>query len=1501
MKSDIIEQNNKTLHTLTHPQKRVWYVEKIYPDTSLYNIGGTIKIKGSINFDILEKSINLFIKRNEGLRLRFTEQFGEVRQYTSSYERIKLDFLNFSKYDEPEAEFKKWIEEEARKPFQIQNERLFYFALFKVSDNENGYFTKFHHIISDGWSVNIMTEQICNTYMQLLSGEYINKTQEQSYFEYIDSEKKYLLSNRFLRNKDFWNKKFEFLPETFLHNSSDFIEGKRKTYRLCNELSSKIRKITIDNNCSLNTFFVSLLLLYLNKTTLQEDIVIGTPVLNRSGKKEKSIFGMFTSTMPFRFKIDDNANVLEMISKVNKELMECYYNQKYPYNLLVRDLGLKKRGYDNLFNICVNYYNTRLNTELNGLPIENIEFYNGNQIYSLQLVIKDWTDSEYLTLDFDYKVNDFSDGKIENIYIRIINLVNQIIEKPFKKVRELSLFFKDERQRLISSFNETTVEYPKDKTIYRIFEEQVQKTPDKIAVCFNNVQLTYRELNEKANQLARYLVKKGTARETILGLFTTHSIETVIGIFGILKAGGAYLPIDISLPDERINYMLHDSSLKILLTNTELPENIHFNGDVVNLNDVRVYEQEASNLETYNIPEDLVYLIYTSGSTGNPKGTMIEHQGLVNYIWWAKKTYVKGNEVFPLYSSLSFDLTVTSIFTPLISGSKIIVYWNSDDEDEYVLYRIMKENKATIIKLTPSHLSLIQDRDNTKSSVKRFIVGGEDLKISLARSTFESFGRNVEIFNEYGPTEAVVGCMIHKYDYERDNGKSVPIGIPADNVQIYILDKNLNPVLTNTIGEVYISGDGIARGYLNIPELTKERFITNPFSVDKRMYKTGDIARFTDDGEIEYVGRADQQVKIRGYRIELNEIEKYLLCHAALKDAVVIDIEGKNNFKYLCAYIVKKEQILVNELKDFLLMYLPDYMVPLHFIELDEIPLSENGKVNRTLLPFPCLENNNNDFITFKNDKEKLLLNTISKVMSLGKLRIKDNFYNIGGDSISAIQISSKIRDNGYNLKVKDILSFPILEEMAMRMEQSEISAIAQGKCHGSIMTTPIVAWFLSKNFANVNYYNQRVLLELKQDIDVKILQKAFDQLIQFHDSLRLNYSKESGELNYNSAHLENQYIIPEYDLTNINILHQDNQLINIINNINNSMDIYNGILIKAAKIKVEKNKQFVLFIAHHLVVDGVSWRIILEDLYTLLMNSINGLQLKLPCKTNSYQEWAENLHRYGKKIEQPITQYWENVMESVTPIKKGQKMADYTVRNNNTLKAGLDELQTQFLLTEANHSYNTEVKDLLLTSLVKTFNEITGKKELIVELEGHGRDNIMEGLETFRTVGWFTSIYLAKLKMVTNELSDLIKSIKEQLREIPNNGIDFGILNYMSKSLENEYISDIRFNFLGTFDMNNELFSYVQSCLNVESHFDNAITSFLEVNCMIQNGKFELYLTYNRHKYTDKNIEKLINLYVDNLDSILKHCHGKKDVDYTPSDFDTVDINQDELDSLFL
>lgn len=1489
--------NERIYYNLTHPQKRIWYINKVNLNSPLHNIGGCLKINESIDIEKMKETLNLIIKTNEGLRLRFTEKDGQPVQYLYEFQKENINFLDFSNYEMPGEEHKKWVESLFEKNFQLEDNEAYYFAIYKISEEEYGVLLNIHHIIADGWSISLIQKQVCETYSKLTKNENIHIDESHSYIDFIKDENKYLNSDRFIKNKNFWNEKFKSVSEEFLYKTSNNLEGERKSFNIDSDLSSEIKRFAKEKKCSLNTFFISILLIYINKTTYKKDLVIGTPVFNRAGKKQKDMVGMFTSTVPFRFILDTELHIENLIKLINRELKLCFLNQRYPYDLLIKDLELSKKGYDSLFKMSVNYYNAKYVNEIDGVDVDVEEYYSANQSYSLQLIVKEWEDAN-ITLNFDYKTSEYSEQQIQVMHNSMINIIKEILTKESLQIKDIKLLSEEEINYKIHTLNGANSNY-QNKTVCELFEEQVIKIPDKVALEFKDETLTYKQLDERSNHLSNYLIENGVKKESIVGIMASHSIELVVGILGVLKAGGAYLPIDPSYPIERINYMLQDSESLMLLTNFEVDDEIKFRGSITNIKDLDLSLYSKENLTKIKSLNDLAYIIYTSGSTGKPKGVMIEHKGLTNYIWWANKMYLKNEEeAMALYSSISFDLTVTSIFTPLISGNKIVIYDN--DETEFVLYKILRENKATVVKLTPAHLTLLKDMDNTKSSIKRFIVGGEDLKVNLAKEVCNSFGKNIEIFNEYGPTETVVGCMIYKYDEEKDKSISVPIGYPADNVQIYILDNELNPVSTGFVGELYISGDGVARGYLNREELTHERFIENPFIKGKRMYKTGDTARYLENGAIEYVGRIDNQVKIRGHRIELGEIERYLLENEFIKDAVVVFKEDSLGNKILNAYVVSKKEITDSELKEWLLKFLPKYMIPTNFVFMEKLPLTLNGKVNYALLPEPEIVER--EFIKYETLAEKELVKAMEEILGVEDISMNDNYYQLGGDSIKAIQISSKLKNLGLDIKVKDILAHDSIEEIAASIEEKKVgSNISQEKSEGTIERTPIIEWFFNKNFKNQNLYNQYVLLEYNGILDINKVIVAVDKLIAHHDALRINYDKKVNKLYYNNEYLNRISTTQYFDLSQYSYTEQCRKIKQLMYEASDNFHLENSILFNVSMINLGDERQALLFTAHHLIVDGISWRVILDDFMTILKQLNDGMEVKLPMKTHSFKDWAEGIKEYGKKGFSEELDYWKSILNKEISYTVDYDKEQDIVKTSNILSKELDEDILNNLIENINEIYNMELNEALIIALVLTINKLNNKDEVIVELERHGRELINDYIDVSRTVGWFTSMYPAYFIVDYEEIDANIKSLKEQLRKIPNKGFNYSVLKFLNNEFKEES-KHVRFNYLGDFNniIDKEKFNLSNIEFGLESDKDNSLTALIDIAAMIVNKKLKITVEYSRSRFKDETMEKFVETYIETLNLILDKCSNKDFKEFTPSDFDAVDISQEDLDALF-
>ena len=586
-----------------------------------------------------------------------------------------------------------------------------------------------------------------------------------------------------------------------------------------------------------------------------------------------------------------------------------------------------------------------------------------------------------------------------------------------------------EHRSLVIEYNDSAASYPADKTIVELFEAQVARTPNDEALRLGERSLSYRELNERANQMAAHLRTLGAGPERLVVLYMEHSIEVVCAILGVLKSGAAYAPVDpATTPTERLAFILQDIAEgtaaavapPVLITHSGLVSSLPRDAaEVVTLDSdfAQIEPYPTSNPKSEASPRNLAYVIYTSGSTGKPKGVLIEHGSLVNYIWWANQKYGQGERLtWPLFSSLAFDLTVTSIFTPLISGGRIVIYREDAGRHGMAVLRVVEDQAVDIVKLTPSHLVMIKDMDLGGTRIRKLIVGGEDFKTELALDITKTFGRRVEIYNEYGPTEATVGCMIHQYHAEKDRGLSVPIGIPAANAGVYILDEHFSPVATGMIGEMYIAGDGLARGYLNRPELTEQKFLTaadprqDGGAGSLRLYKTGDIARWSADGRMEFLGRADFQVKVKGLRIELGEIEARLLAHSGVRECVVDVQTGTDQ---LVAYYVSEKPLTVAKVRAHLGEALPDYMVPTYVVWLEKLPLTPNGKVDRKALPIPTHEHVQpvHDFTKPRSEAEQELAAIWTEVLNVEDVGVNDDFFDLGGHSLLAIKLLSRIRD----------------------------------------------------------------------------------------------------------------------------------------------------------------------------------------------------------------------------------------------------------------------------------------------------------------------------------------------------------------------------------------------------------------------------------------------------------------------------------------------------------
>lgn len=1018
---------NYISYGLTYPQKSILLTEQFHENTCVSNICGSLSIYSKINPTALENAINLFIKSNDSIRINLFGSGQTVKQFIKTYSFINIEKVNLSD-DYTLLDLEKDV---VSQHFKLLNSDLFRFVIFQNPDGTGGFLANLHHIISDAWSMGLLIDQIMSYYNSIINNLDINLSNNTfSYVDFINNEQKFLLSPKCEKMKNFWEEQFDEIDYSYISdNQSNSYDAGRESIVLPKELSDKLSSFCQKYNLSPFIVFMGILHIYLHKLNNTNCSTIGTPVLNRLNFNEKNTIGMFISTVPFKMEIDDNSTCLEFLNLISKKEFSIFRNQKYPYELLLDSIRKKKNISKNLYDISLSYQNARDNKNSSDISYSTKWLFNGCIVNNLDIHIYDMDNTGLLNISYDYKKAIFNKDDIVLLNDRLLSILNFMLEKPSSKISDIKILSKKEQDFIFNSYNNYFSNNTNFLSVYDRFKEQVKINPNKLAISFNDVSLSYKELNNLANNIACLLKNHSISHGDIVCLAFDVSIEFVASIIALQKLGACYIPIDINYPIDRIDYIIKNSNSKLVLTNTNNLNNIKdfkdFKDSIINISlDSFDYEHSKENIDCILNENDLAYIIYTSGSTGNPKGVKISHKSLSNYISWSIFKYVNNEETnFPLFSSVAFDLTVTSIFTPLCSGNCIYVYKNNNLQ---ILFKnIIEDRKVQIIKLTPGHFSLLQDLDFNNSIITKFILGGDNLSKELCDKISSLFKHNIKIYNEYGPTEATVGCMFYEYD-SKDKFSSVPIGHPIFNTNILLLDDNLNLVPLGYIGEIYISGDCLALGYTD--ELkTNEKFLDSPFEKNKKIYKTGDLAILHKDGKMIYIGRTDFQVKLNGYRIELGEIQSNLLTHSLIKDSYVSVVNIANR-DFLCAYYVSDKEI--PNLASYLSEKLPNYMIPNFFIRIDSIPLTINGKVDKKSLPLPKREKQK--YISPKNPLEKTLQDAFSKVLNLKeKISVESNIFDYYIDSLLLIKLQSILYSSGININIQNFYEYKTIRKLS--------------------------------------------------------------------------------------------------------------------------------------------------------------------------------------------------------------------------------------------------------------------------------------------------------------------------------------------------------------------------------------------------------------------------------------------------------------------------------------
>jgi len=1015
---------DKKLYNLTNPQLPLWQIEQFYENTSINNVGGIMYIHEKVDFIKLEQAINLAIKNNDGLRIKLDNSTETVMQYIDSFEPYVAELLIVN--DESTAEGVKCV---VKEPFTLFNAPLQRIKMFQSANGENGFVVILHHLISDAWTINFVGHQILAYYKQLVNGadeEIINY----SYETFIETEQNYLISEKFIQDKLFWEEKFNCLPDVVsLKTEEKFsIDAKRKEFVLSGELVEKINLLCSENKISQYIFLLSLYSIYFRNILNTTNYIIGNPILNRTNYKEKHTVGAFINTVPFVVKMNDTDSFLQNCINLSADQKKMYRHIRYPFTLIQQYIKNKHSVTAELFDIVFSYQNAKITNFSKEDSFSSEWVPNESQVQSLMVHVKDTDNTGKIFINYDYLLSAFSENEIDLMHERILNILNQVLENHNMIIKDIEIITSTEKQKLLYDLNNTNMEYDKTLTIVDMFEKQVEKTPDNIAVTSGENSLTYKELNSKANFLAIQLRNLGVNKQDIVGIYLNRSENIIISILAILKLGAIYMPIDPEYPAERIKIMLDNSQTKTIISTAVLAKEFS-DYNLLVIDDLDYYD--FPNMNTEIDSDFLAYIMYTSGSTGIPKAVCIKHYNVVNYTKsMQKKLDYNANSDNKVLSvtTMCFDIFVFEVFPTLLSGLQLVIANEFESKNPEALSNLILEKKICKFLTTPSRVQLLF-LDNKYldclKQLKEILLGGEPFPLDMLPKLQEL--TTAKICNLYGPTETTVYSAYKDLTHE----KEITIGTPIDNTQIYILNENNKLLPHGAIGEICIAGDGVGGGYYKNTELTEKVFIENPYKESDIVYKTGDLGKWLDTGELLCLGRSDFQIKIRGYRVELGDIVSNILTYPNIDKAVVIDREDKKGEKYLCAYIVSKRKIKFNSLQKYLAEKLPNYMVPSRFMQIEEIPLTLNHKVNRKALPEPeANDSTKSEYVAPVNDVQKKVCEVIAETLSIERIGITNDIFDYQVDSLAIITIQTKPLQQNIKLNIQDFYEYRTVEKI---------------------------------------------------------------------------------------------------------------------------------------------------------------------------------------------------------------------------------------------------------------------------------------------------------------------------------------------------------------------------------------------------------------------------------------------------------------------------------------
>ena len=1511
----IIPAGRDTTIPISYAQRSLWLTWRLDPSSPAYNMSGMLHFKGTLNSDALLAALQRLVERHETLRTIFPVN-GANNPYQSilppnAIEVEVVDLGHLAESSRSEA-LRQRQQDFSQKPFKLDKEPPLRASLWRLSDNEHVLALALHHIAGDGVSVRVLIEELLSLYQSECGSDAHRLSPLPVQFaDYVIWQRNWFEAGEKARQLAWWQARLGAehpplcLPFDHPRDASQNRSEGCCVFSFSKDLSEKLQALAQKSGASLFMVMLTLLKLLLYRFSGQTDIRVGVPVADRRRSETHGMIAYLTNVLVLRTQIATSQTFADLLATVRDSVLEAQAHADLPFDLLVEALQPERQpGVHPLFQVkCTQQDQLPTKWQLQGLEVE-IEGLSADAAhFDLSL---DFTNrAGGIEAVFIYNRDLFDEATLVRFSAVFKALATQVVKSPGAMLHQLdtgepAAFELTEKRRF---------EYA---DVLALWKASARCFSSHNAICCEDQAYTYAELDDHSNRLVAELSAQGIGPETRVGLHAGRSTEFVIGAFAVLKAGGTFVPLDPALPGERLAYIAKDARITLLLS-ADKPD---WNPGIA----VMPFELPTNTplLQPFTAvslhPAQAAYVIYTSGSTGKPKGVVVSHGALANYVQAVleRMDLPEAAHSLAMVSTVAADLGYTTLFGALCSGRVLHLVPSelSFDPDTFAQY--MQAHRIDALKIVPSHLqALLHAADPVRVlPAHRLVLGGEATPWPLLEQ-IKALNPACRVLNHYGPTEATVGVLTQEADTAIRTAETLPLGKPLANSQAYVLDLDLNPAPIGVAGELCLGGLQVARGYQSRAAHTAERFIASPFNSGERLYRTGDRVKVLKDGTLAFLGRMDDQVKVRGYRVEPAEVARVLQERPGVAQAAMVAREDKDGRLQLHGYVVFENdaQSDTEALREAVARVLPDYMVPNTIRPLECLPLTANGKVDRRALPEPD-ETVAQGYAAPEGEVEETLAEVWAEVLGVERVGRYDNFFELGGDSILTLQIVARSRKRGLKVQPRQLMERQTVADVAA--VTARIEAVGASACTAAqdatsnkpFALTPVQRWFFEQSFEDKHHWNQSVMLTLTEAPDLLYLRQALEAVTAHHAALRLRFTSQQGVWKQAVAASSDSELFERIDLSAVRPVSA--AITEAADRAQRSLTLdhpFKAIWMDLGPAKPGR----LLLVTHHLVVDGVSWRILLEDLQTAYKQLTQGDQnVVLPEPTLSLQQWSQALARFAQseslKTELP---YWQSVASEQEPSLPGNREGRNRIADANTVSCSLNEELTEQLLTEVPQAYRTQINDILLTALARTLCAWDGRDSVLVELEGHGREDIEDGVDLSRSVGWFTALFPVRLTP-GDSLDASIKAVKEQLRAIPEKGIGYGALRYLTedgKALAPLAYPQITFNYLGQFDQNlgaDSLWRLARESAGEQRSPSSGRRTWLDIGAAIHRGELSIDWTYSREIHDEATIRHLSEGFRDELEGLIEHC-SRGVAGVTPSDFPLARMTQAQLDGLAL